>query len=194
VAIWPIYKAVGLKRAIISSYQAVSGAGRGGIRQLENECKQENIIVKTFAHRISKNVIPQIGGFKEFAYTTEEWKIVLESQKIMHDKRINISATCVRVPVITGHCEAIYLETKRRITVRKARGILSRSPGIKVIDHPAEGKYPLPIDAEKRDEVFIGRIREDPSLKNGLWLWVVADNLRKGAALNAIQIAEHLIS
>lgn len=189
VALWPIYKVAGLKRAVISSYQAVSGAGRSGVVQLERESEGKDVSARAFAHRISRNVIPQIGGFGKAGYTSEEWKLVRETHKIIHDKSVKISATCARVPVTTGHCEAIYLETKRNITEKRVRNLLSSSPGIKVVDWP-QGNFPLPIDAAGKDPVFIGRIRKDPFVKKGLWLWVVADNLRKGAALNAIQIAE----
>ncbi|MCQ9208201.1 MAG: aspartate-semialdehyde dehydrogenase [Omnitrophica bacterium] len=192
VALWPIYQAAGIKRVIACSYQAVSGAGHGGVKQLENEYKEEGLLARAFTYRISKNIIPQIGGFGKADYTSEEWKMVHETHKIMHDKKIKISATCVRVPVITGHCEAVYLETKKNITVKRVRDILSKSLGVKVIDQPEQSKYPLPIDVAGTDEVFIGRIRKDPFVKNGLWLWIVADNLRKGAALNAVQIAETL--
>ncbi|NQS99500.1 MAG: aspartate-semialdehyde dehydrogenase, partial [Candidatus Omnitrophica bacterium] len=190
VALWPIYKAAGIKRVVVSSYQAVSGAGRGGVRQLESEYKGEAALVKAFAHQISKNVIPHIGGFGQFDYTSEEWKMVHETHKIMHDKKIKVSATCVRVPVVTGHCESVYLETNKKITVGKIRNILRRSSGIKLVDDPLKGKYPLPLQAAGTDHVFVGRIRKDPFVNNGFWLWVVADNLRKGAALNAVQIAE----
>ena len=193
VALWPIYKKVGIKRIIVCSYQAVSGAGRGGVIQLENELEGKDVLEKAFASRIAKNVIPQIGGFGKFDYTSEEWKMVDETHKIMHDNRIKISATCVRVPVRTGHCEAIYLETKKNITAGVVRRLLGKSPGVKVINQP-RGNYPLPLECEGKDEVFVGRIRNDPFLKNGLWLWVVSDNLLKGAALNAIQIAELLSS
>ena len=190
VALWPIYQAVGIKRVVVSSYQAVSGAGRGGIKQLESEYTNKDAQAKAFAYQISKNVIPHIGGFGRFDYTSEEWKMVYETHKIMHDKKIKVSATCVRVPVVTGHCEAVYIETKRRITAGGLRGLLRRSPGLKVIDEPLRTKYPLPLDSEGTDQVFVGRIRKDPFVNNGFWLWVVADNLRKGAALNAVQIAE----
>ncbi|MFH1046535.1 MAG: aspartate-semialdehyde dehydrogenase [Candidatus Omnitrophota bacterium] len=190
VALWPIYKAVGIKRVIVSSYQAVSGAGSSGIKQLESELQGIDELQKAFAYAISKNIIPHIGGFSDDGYTTEEWKMVNETRKIMHDKNIKISATCVRVPVITGHSEAVYLETTKEISLSRLRSILSKSSGIKVLDEPANNVYPLPIDAAGKDEVFVGRIRKDPFVKNGLWLWVVADNLRKGAALNAVQIAE----
>jgi aspartate-semialdehyde dehydrogenase len=193
-ALWPIYKKVGINRVIVCSYQAVSGAGRGGIAQLESEIQNKPVLQKIFAHRIAGNVIPQIGGFDKSDYTSEEWKMVRETHKILHDKKIKISATCVRVPVITGHCEAVYLETGKAIRAEAVRKLLVRSPGIKVIDRPAKGDYPLPINAEGKDGVYVGRIRKDPFLPNGLWLWVVSDNLLKGAALNAVQIAELLIS
>ncbi|MBU2541087.1 MAG: aspartate-semialdehyde dehydrogenase [Candidatus Omnitrophica bacterium] len=193
VAIWPIKKSVGLKRIIVSSYQAVSGAGRSGVIQLENELKGREVAGGAFAYLIANNIIPQIGDFGRADYTSEEWKMVHETHKILHDESIKISATCARVPVITGHCEAIYLETKKGISVENIRKLLSKNPGIKVIDEPKKGLYPLPIVAEGKDEVFVGRIRKDPFQKNGFWLWVVSDNLRKGAALNAIQIAELLI-
>ncbi len=196
MALWPIYKKAGIKRVIVCSYQAVSGAGKGGVVQLEKELRLESepqggdALEKAFAYRIAQNVIPQIGEFGELDYTSEEWKMVHETHKIMHDKKMKISATCVRVPVMTGHGEAIYIETEKKISADEAREVLSESPGVEVIDAPQESLYPLPIEAEGRDEVFVGRIREDPFSENGLWLWVVSDNLRKGAALNAVQIAE----
>ena len=193
VAIAPIHRRVGIKRIIVCSYQAVSGAGRSGVIQLNSELEGKQLTNKVFAYRIAGNVIPHIGSFGDSDYTSEEWKMVYETHKILDDKKIKISATCVRVPVITGHSEAIYLETKKNIKVDRLRELLRVSPGIKVIDSPAKGGYPLPIDAQGKDEVFIGRIRRDPFVRNGLWLWVVSDNLLKGAALNAIQIAENLI-
>ncbi len=194
VAIWPIYKKFGIKRIIVCSYQAVSGAGRGGIVQLEDELKQRSSSQRTFTYNIAKNVIPQIGRFEESGFTTEEWKMVRETHKIMHDKKIKISATCVRVPVVTGHCEAVYLETRKRATAQSVRELLNVSPGVVVIDRPQDQMYPLPIESEGKEPVFVGRIRNDPFLTNALWLWIVSDNLLKGAALNAIQIAEKLIS
>ena len=197
VAIWPIYKKVGIKRLIVASYQAASGAGRGAVRQLEEEVKgwcqgtrRSKSKVQVLPQKVAFNIFPHIGSFREFDYTTEEWKTVEETRKIMHDSRLKISATCVRVPVRVGHGEAIYIETKGHIEPDDARKLLARSPGIKVVDSPRGGLYPMPLDAAGRDEVFVGRIRKDPFLKNGLWLWVVSDNLRKGAALNAVQIAE----
>ncbi len=193
VALAPIYKAAGLKRIVVASYQAVSGAGRGGVRQLESELKNEQVKEKAFVANIARNVIPQIGGFAQDDYTSEEWKMVKETHKILHDDSILISATCVRVPVVTGHSEAVYIETKENITCEKVKDILSKSDGIKFIDMP-ERNFPIPADCQGKDEVFVGRVRKDPFVKNGLWLWVVADNLRKGAATNAIQIAECVIS
>jgi len=200
VAIWPIYKKVGIKRLIVASYQAASGAGRGAVRQLEEEVKgwcqgtrRSKSKVQVLPQKVAFNIFPHIGSFREFDYTTEEWKTVEETRKIMHDSRLKISATCVRVPVKVGHGEAIYIETKGHIEPDDVRKLLARSPGIKVVDSPRGGLYPMPLDAAGRDEVFVGRIRKDPFLKNGLWLWVVSDNLRKGAALNAIQIAEELV-
>ena len=204
VALWPIYRKARIKRIIVCSYQAASGAGRGAVEQLREELrlisksdykdlkiKQE--YVKALPQQLAFNVFPHIGGFGESDYTSEEWKTVKETHKIMHDNKIKVSATTVRVPVRTGHSEAIYIETAKPITPDAARKIFARAAGVKLIDNPKENKYPLPVDSEGRDEVFVGRIRKDPSVKNGLWLWVVSDNLRKGAALNAIQIAELLI-
>jgi len=204
MALWPIYQKAGIKRVVVTTLQASSGAGRGAVEQLKEENQmiaasgfnniQANVSNKSLPQQLAYNVFPQIGGFSEDDYTSEEWKLVRESRKIMHDDKIKISATTVRVPVRTAHSEAIYLETKKPLAADKAREILKKSPGIIVIDDPRNNLYPMPKDAEGRDEVFIGRIRRDPLVKNGIWLWVVADNLLKGAATNAVQIAECLIS
>ena len=143
--------------------------------------------------RIAFNVFPHIGGFKDDLCTSEEWKTVHETHKIFHDKSIKIASTCVRVPVATGHSEAVYVECRKGMTVERLRDLLKKSPGIEVVDKPNEAKYPLPVDAEGKDAVYVGRIRKDPFIKNAFWLWVVSDNLRKGAALNAVQIAEKLL-
>ena len=200
VALAPIHSAFKLKRVIICSYQASSGAGRSAVKQLFDETKEvigrENLISsaeKAMPQQIAFNVFPHIGGFGEDDYTSEEWKTVKETHKILHAPKIKVSATCVRVPVRTGHSEAIYIETKKDISADSVRDILKTAPGIEIVDNPKENKYPLPIDAEGKDAVYVGRIRRDPFVKNGLWLWVVSDNLRKGAALNAVQIAELLI-
>ncbi len=204
VALWPIYRKVGIKRIVVTTLQASSGAGKAAVEQL----KQENSLIaagdfgnlhvsvdnKAMPQQLAYNVFPHIGSFTDYDYTNEEWKLVKETHKIMHDDKIKISATCVRVPVRTGHSEAVYVETAKPITPEKVRSMLSRSPSVIVIDEPKDNLYPLAKDAEGKDEIFVGRIRKDPFVKNGLWLWVVADNLRKGAATNAVQIAECVIS
>lgn len=202
VALWPIYKKVGIKRVIATTFQAASGAGRGAVEQLKEEVSKiassggENLHInagnKSLPQQLAFNVFPQIGSFGECDYSNEEWKLVHETHKIMHNNKIKISATTVRVPVRTGHSESIYIETAKPVEPEKAKDILSKSSGIVIIDDPQNNLYPMPKDVEGKDEVFIGRIRKDPFLKNGLWLWVVADNLRKGAATNAVQIAELL--
>jgi len=204
MALSPIHKKFGIKRVIATTLQASSGAGRAAVEQL----KQENMLIasggydnvhvalenKAMPQQLAYNVFPHIGSFSDSDFTSEEWKLIKEAHKIMHDKEMKVSATTVRVPVRTGHSEAIYIETKKPSTLEKIRGILAKSPGIIVIDSIKENSYPMPIDSEGKDEVFVGRIRKDPFLKNGFWLWVVADNLRKGAATNAVQIAECVIS
>lgn len=214
VALYPIYKKVGLKRVIVTTLQAASGAGRNAVEQLFLEVKEimqreqrtenreqrnlSSVICNPSSERhmpqqLAYNVFPHIGSFIDFDYTNEEWKLVKETHKIIHDDKIKISATTVRVPVRTGHSEAIYIETKKSIDPIQVKEILAKSPGIVLIDEPKKSIYPMPKDIEGRDEVFVGRVRRDPFVKNGLWLWVVADNLRKGAATNAVQIAECLI-
>jgi len=197
VALGPIQKKLGLKRVIVTSYQAASGAGRAAVEELKQQTKDvlngKSAKPKAFSQQIAFNVFPHIGGIQDEAYTSEEWKTIKETHKILHDDTIKVSSTCVRVPVATGHSEAVYIETKKSMTVAKLRELLSKSKGIEVIDDPENGKYPLPIDAAGRDSVYVGRIRKDPYIKNAYWLWVVSDNLRKGAALNAIQIAELVI-
>ena len=204
VALWPIYKKVGIKRIIVTTLQASSGAGRGAVEQLKEEtskivsggCEnvQASVENKAMPQQLAYNVFPHIGSFSECDYTNEEWKLVKETRKIMHDDKIKISATTVRVPVRTGHSESVYIETKEAIAPEKVRELLKNAPGVVVIDQPKNNLYPMPKDAEGRDETFVGRIRRDCFVKNGLWLWVVADNLRKGAATNAVQIAECVIS
>ncbi|HOW36212.1 MAG TPA: aspartate-semialdehyde dehydrogenase [Candidatus Omnitrophota bacterium] len=203
VALAPIQKKAGLKRVIVTTLQASSGAGRGAVEQLKEETDKissaqcQNIHVqaekKSMPQQLGFNVFPHIGSFVEDDYTNEEWKLVKETHKIMHDDKIKISATTVRVPVRTGHSESIYIETARPIAPEKVKALLAKAPGIILIDDPKNSLYPMPKDVEGKDEVFVGRIRKDPFVKNGLWLWVVADNLRKGAATNAVQIAEELI-
>ena len=202
VALSPIHKAFGIKRVVVTTLQAASGAGKGAVEQLKEEVadavrngfdiRDLGQAAKSMPQQLGFNVFPQIGGFTEDDYTSEEWKLVRETHKIMHDEKINVSATTVRVPVITGHSESLYLETSSDADVAQIKRVLSVAPGIVMIDDPVKGAYPMPKDAAGRDEVFVGRVRRDPFMKNGFWLWVVADNLRKGAAANAVQIAEIL--
>jgi aspartate-semialdehyde dehydrogenase len=203
VALAPIRKAVGLKRVVVTTLQASSGAGKAAVDQLKEELKviasndynniQAELANKAMPQQLAYNVFPQIGGFAENDFTSEEWKLVKETHKILGDDKIKVSATTVRVPVRTGHSEAVYIETKKPIEPEALKKLLSESPGIIVIDDPKQGLYPMPKDVEGKTETFVGRIRKDPFVKNGFWLWVVADNLLKGAASNAIQIAEELI-
>jgi len=204
VALNPIYKKAGIKRIIVTTLQASSGAGKGAVEQLKEENSliaqggfsnlRVSAINKTMPQQLAYNVFPHIGSFVEGDYTNEEWKLVKETHKIMHAPKIKISATTVRVPVRTGHSESIYIETSRPISVDQVKAILSKAPGVILMDEPKNNLYPMPKDVEGRDETFVGRIRKDAFVKNGLWLWVVADNLRKGAATNAVQIAECVIS
>jgi aspartate-semialdehyde dehydrogenase len=197
VAMKPLHDASRIRRVVVSTYQATSGAGVGGQRDLLNGSKAslagEDYKYETFAHPIAFNLIPQIGGPKHKGYTSEEMKMVYETRKILGDDEIQVCPTCVRVPVSNCHSESILVETERKITVDEARELFSAFPGIKVIDDLANGKYPKPSDCDGDDAVFIGRIREDISCENGLAFWCVSDNLRKGAATNAVQIAELLV-
>ena len=197
VALKPIYDEAGIERVIVATYQSVSGTGKEAIEELETQAasiaKGEGFEIKTYPYQIAYNALPHIGSFKENGYTTEEMKMLDETRKIFGDDNIRVAATTVRVPVYRAHSEVVHIETKKKISVQRTREILSAFPGIKVIDNPEKLEYPLPLFAEGKDEVFVGRIREDISTENGLVMWVVSDNLRKGAALNAVQIAEQLI-
>ncbi|MCK9594183.1 MAG: aspartate-semialdehyde dehydrogenase [Candidatus Omnitrophica bacterium] len=203
VALSPIHKKAGIKRVIVTTLQAASGAGKAAVEQLKDELKQiagsdyrniqADVASKVMPQQLAYNVFPQIGGFADFDFTSEEWKLVKETHKIMGDKKIKVSATTVRVPVRIGHSEAVYIETKKTIAPEAVKELLSNSPGIVVIDDSRKSLYPMPKDVEGKYDTYVGRIRQDPFVKNGLWLWVVADNLLKGAASNTIQIAEELI-
>ena len=208
VALWPIHKVAKIKRIVVTTYQSVSGAGQKKINELEKQVSflagqtsysgigKHNVgkdKIREFPHQTAFNLIPQIDVFLDNGYTKEEIKMVNETTKIMEDDNIRVTATCIRVPVFFAHSESVNIETEKKITPDEARRILTDSPGVKVIDDPKAQQYPMPLNAEGRDEVFVGRIREDESIENGLNMWVVSDNLRKGAALNAIQIAECLI-
>ena len=197
VALKPIYDAVGIKNVICATYQSVSGTGKEAIVELKEQSKAflegDNIDINVYPHQIAFNVLPQIGSFNDMGYSSEEMKMHEETRKILNDYHINVSATTVRVPVFRAHAEDIHIETKEEITPALARELLAEFPGIKVVDQPDEGKYPLSIMAEGKDEVFVGRIRKDLVFNPGLTMWVVSDNLLKGAALNTVQIAELLI-
>ncbi len=197
VALKPIYDEVGIERVIVATYQSVSGTGKEAIEELklqsESILKGEEVKISAYPHQIAYNLLPHIGSFNENGYTSEEMKMLGETRKILGDNNIRIAATTVRVPVYRAHSEVVHIETKKKISVQRARELLSNFPGIKVIDNPERLEYPLPLFAEGKDEVFIGRIREDISTENGLVMWIVSDNLRKGAALNAVQIAEKII-
>ena len=192
VALKPLHDYAGIKRIVVSTYQSVSGAGSEAIEELKNQIKGSKK-VNAFRYQILNNLIPQIDVPQDNFYTKEEMKMVHETKKIMHDDSIAVTATCVRVPVHRAHSESVNIETKKKITRKKAIELLKKAPGITVIDDIKNGQYPMPLFAEGKDDTFVGRIREDESIANGLNLWVVSDNLRKGAALNAIQIAEDLI-
>jgi len=197
MALKPIYDEVGIERVVVATYQSVSGIGKEAIAELKAQtasiAKDEEFEIKAYPYQIAFNLLPHIGSFNENGYTTEEMKMLNETRKILGDKNIRIAATTVRVPVYRAHSEVVHIETKKKILVQRTREILSAFPGIKVIDNPEKLEYPLPLFAEGKDEVFVGRIREDISTENGLVMWIVSDNLRKGAALNAVQIAEQLI-
>ena len=197
VALKPLYDFSRIKRVVVSTYQAVSGAGQKAVQELIDQtrawCAGETLPEpKVFPHQIAFNCLPHIDVFLENGYTKEEMKMVNETKKIMEDEGIAVTATTVRVPVFYGHAEAVNIETESKISAAKARELLAQFPGVVVIDEPEAKKYPLQVELAGRDEVFVGRIREDESIENGLNLWIVADNLRKGAATNAVQIAELL--
>jgi aspartate-semialdehyde dehydrogenase len=197
VAMKPIYDASRIRRVIVSTYQATSGAGVAGQRDLlagsKASLEGKEHKYETFAHPIAFNLIPQIGSHKHEGYTSEEMKMVYETRKIFGDEEIQVCPTCVRVPVSNCHSESILVETERKITADEARELFANFPGIKLVDDLASGKYPMPKDCDGDDATFVGRIREDISCANGLAFWCVSDNLRKGAATNAVQIAELLV-
>jgi len=196
-ALSPLHKAAKVKRVVVSTYQATSGAGVAGQRDLEAGTRafldNQPFKYETFAHPIAFNLIPQIGSEKQDGYTSEEIKMVLETRKILGDESIQVCPTCVRVPVSNCHSESILVETERKITVAEARKLFAATPGLKVVDDLANKSYPMPKDCDGDDATYIGRIRDDISSPNGLAFWCVSDNLRKGAATNAVQIAELLV-
>lgn len=193
MALKPLHDYAKIKRVVVSTYQSVSGAGQAAINELNAQTLDRSLAPKVFAYPIAFNLIPQIDVAQPNLYTKEEVKMMNETKKILKDDDIRVSATCVRVPVLRAHSESVNIETEQKITREKAIELLSQAPGIQVIDDLSQGKYPTPLEAEGTDLTYVGRIREDVSIENGLDMWIVADNLRKGAALNAIQIAEELI-
>jgi len=196
VALYPLHRVNPIKRIIVDTYQAVSGTGSAAVEELTTQTKQvlegQEAVSSVYPHQIAFNVLPEIDVFLDNAYTREEWKMVDETRKIMHANEIAISATCVRVPVFTGHSEAVNIEFSRPMSPDEARQILARAPGVKVLDDTTVSLYPQAWLAAGTDDVYVGRIRQDASHPGGLVMWVVSDNLRKGAALNAIQIAEEM--
>ena len=194
VALAPIYRKVGIKRIVVSTYQAVSGTGKKAIDELYNQTKAIlNFLEperKVYPHRIAFNCLPQIDVFLDNGYTKEEMKMVNETQKILEDDSIGITATTIRVPVFFSHSESVNVETRQPISSEEVRILLENAPGVIVVDDPSKNLYPMAIDAAGRDETFVGRIRGDESVQNGINMWVVSDNIRKGAATNAVQIAE----
>lgn len=198
VALKPIYDAVGIARINVCTYQAVSGTGKEAIEELAKQTmallNMQPITSRVYPKQIAFNVLPQIDVFLDNGYTKEEMKMVWETQKILGDAEIKVNATAVRVPVFYGHSEAVHIETRQKIAVETVRELLAKAPGVKVIDGRQDGLYPTAVtDSSGHDEVFVGRIREDISHPQGIDLWVVGDNVRKGAALNSVQIAEVLV-
>ncbi|MBI4367441.1 MAG: aspartate-semialdehyde dehydrogenase [Deltaproteobacteria bacterium] len=197
VVLKPIHDRARLRRVVVATYQSVSGAGKPAMDELTDQVRGvfagEEVPATVIPHPIAFNCVPQIDQFLPSGYTKEEWKVIEETKKILGDQTIRITATAVRVPVFVSHAEAVNIETERKLSAADARDLLRAAPGVVVIDDPATLQYPLQRDAAGTDPVFVGRLREDPSIPNGLDCWIVADNLRKGAALNAVEIAEILI-
>jgi aspartate-semialdehyde dehydrogenase len=197
VALYPLHKVNPIKRIVAVTYQAVSGTGSAAVEELTEQARQvlegQTTVPHVYPHQIAFNVLPEIDVFLDNDYTKEEWKMVEETRKIMHADDIAISALCARVPVFIGHSEAVHVEFANAISPDEARRILAQAPGVKVLDDPAISLYPQPWSAAGTDEVFVGRIHRDVSHPRGLVMWIVSDNVRKGAALNAVQIAEEMI-
>jgi aspartate-semialdehyde dehydrogenase len=194
VALKPIYDTVGIKRLVISTYQAVSGTGAKAIDELKSQIQAyaagQKMEHSVYPHQIAFNCLPQIDSFLENGYTKEEMKMVNETRKIFEDETIGVTATTVRVPVFYGHSESVNIETRKKISVAEVKQLLAKAPGVQLVDEPTLSQYPMAIDCEGRFETLVGRIREDESIANGINMWVVSDNILKGAALNAVQIAE----
>jgi aspartate-semialdehyde dehydrogenase len=199
LALKPIHDAAKIKRVVVSTYQSVSGWGKEAVEEMYGQYKailagKPIPKIKYLPKQIAFNVIPQIDQFTESGYSKEELKMINETQKILGDKSIKVTATAVRVPVIIGHSESVNIETEKKLSIAKVRELLSAFPTIKIVDDPMNGVYPTPIECVEKNETFIGRIREDISIPNGIEMWIVSDNLRRGAALNAVLIAERMIA
>jgi len=197
-ALWPVHKVNAIKRIVVSTYQSVSGAGASALNELTEQTRQvmdgNGTSPHVFPHQIAFNLLPQVDVFLGSGYTKEEWKVINETRKIMHEPDLPVCATCVRVPVYTGHSESVNVEFTKPITPEEFTDIVHDAPGITVQDEPSVNLYPTPWTVAGRDDTYLGRIRQDQSVENGIAFWLVSDNLRKGAALNAIQIAEELIA
>ncbi len=198
MCLWPVHRVNPIKRIIVDTYQSVSGTGKAAVDELNTQTEQilagKSVVPHVYPHQIAFNVLPHIDVFLDNGYTKEEWKMVNETRKIMHDESLAISATCVRVPVPISHSAAVHIELTRPMSPDEVRDILAEAPGVTVQDEPSVNLYPQPWAAAGQDDVFVGRIRKDSSHPNGIAMWIVSDNLRKGAALNAIQIAEELVN
>lgn len=198
MALWALHRVNPVTRVTVATYQSVSGTGAAAVQELTDQTgqllKNKKVAPHVYPHQIGHNLLPEIGSFKDDGYTSEEWKMMAETRKIMHEPDLPLSATCVRVPVYVSHSEAVQVELSRPMEPEEARDILRDFPGMVIQDDPTISLYPQPVTAAGRDEVFVGRIRKDSSHPNGLVFWIVCDNLLKGAALDAIQIAEELIN
>ena len=188
-----LHKNYRIRRIVVSTYQSVTGTGKAAIDQMEDEREDVKTPRMVYPHTIDKNVIPHIDIFENNGYTKEEMKMTFETKKILNDENIQVTATCVRIPTIGGHSESINIEFEKEFTLDKVREFIAKTPGCIVLDNPKKNLYPMPINAHQKDEVFVGRIRRDESQKKSLNMWIVADNLRKGAATNTLQIAEYIL-
>ena len=197
VVLKPIHDAAKIKRIVVTTFQSVSGSGKKGMDELAQQTVAllnfRDVEIKIYPHQIAFNCLPHIDSFLDNGYTREEMKMVNETKKILEEDTIRVTATAVRVPVFRGHSESVNIETEKRLSANEVRAVLSGAPGVIVFDDPKKNLYPLAIEITGKDEVYVGRIREDESVPNGINLWMVSDNVRKGAALNAVQIAEQMI-
>jgi aspartate-semialdehyde dehydrogenase len=192
VALKPLHDAFKIKRIVVSTYQSVTGSGKAAVDQLEGERAGKDI-KKVYPHKIDMNALPHIDVFQDNGYTKEEMKMIKETMKIMGDDSIKVTSTCVRIPTVGGHSEAVNVEFKNEYTLEQVYSLFSKAPGVTVVDDPTNNEYPMPLNAHDKDDVFVGRIRRDETQPKTLNLWIVSDNLRKGAATNAIQIAEYML-